>query len=81
MRPYWALLNYFQASPTLLQAALRASTWTIFCPQPADENNSLTLDGETPPLLLHSFTPYFQVSLAPLHMYGFVSVFRFINGD
>ncbi len=28
------------------------------CTQPADENNSLTLGGETPPLLR---TPYFQV--------------------
>ncbi len=34
MRPYSALINYFQVTPTLLQAALRASTWTIFCPQP-----------------------------------------------
>ena len=34
----------------------------LFLPQLSDENNSLTLGGETPPLLLPSFPPYFQAS-------------------
>ena len=54
MRPYSALINYFQVSPS------RSN------PTTKHENNSLTLGGETPPLLRtpnsELRTPYFQAS-------------------
>ncbi len=61
-KPLRVYTPYFQASPTLREATLRASTRENLTTK--HENNSLTLGEETPPLLLNSElrTPYFQVS-------------------
>ncbi len=53
-------INHFQVSPTLREATLRASTWTIFCPQPRMKIILSLWAGKPRP---YSFTPSLLHSL------------------